>query len=46
MAANQTMDLTNVNEAVKIIKKEEIEAFFPRSYMPKQRPYFWVAKCT
>ena len=27
MAANQTMDLTDLNEADKIIKKEEIEAF-------------------
>ena len=26
-AANQTMDLTNLNEAVKLIKKEEIDAF-------------------
>ena len=37
------MGLTNLNEAVKMIKKEEIEAFLPRSYMPKQILYFWVA---
>ena len=27
MAANQTLDLTNLNEALKVIKKEEIDAF-------------------
>ena len=46
MAMNQTTGLTNLNEAVKMIKKEEIEAFCPRSYTPKQRPYSWVATCT
>ena len=46
MAANQTIGLTNLNKAVKMIKTEEIEAFCPRSYMPKQRPYFWLATCT
>ena len=27
VAANQTIDLTNVNEAVKMIKREEIDAY-------------------
>ena len=30
MAANQTTGLTDLNEAVKMIKKEEIEAFFSK----------------
>ena len=30
MAANQTMGLTDLNEAVKMIKKEEIEAFLSK----------------
>ena len=30
MAANQTMDPTDLDEAVKAIKKEEIDTFCPR----------------
>ena len=44
-AANQNCSFTDLNEAVKTIKKKEIEAFCPRSYIPKQRPYFWVVTC-
>ena len=40
VAGNQTMGLTDLNKAVKMMKKEGVEAFHPRSYMPKQRPYF------
>ena len=42
-SANQTMGLADLNEAVKIIKKEEINTFCQRSYIPRQRSCFWAA---
>ena len=40
-----TRDLTDLNKAAKMTKKEEIYAFLQRSYMPKLRPCFWAATC-
>ena len=40
-ATNQPVDMTNLKEAVKMTKKEEIDAFHQKSYMAKQKPCSW-----
>ena len=40
MAANQTVDLMDLNEAVKAIKKEEIDAFLSKSILARTKTMF------
>ena len=37
-AANQTVDLTDLNEAVKMTKKEEIDAFLSKIILGQKYP--------
>ena len=44
MAANQTMDLTDLNEAFKMIKKEDIEVFFIQDHTCQTKTTFLGSK--
>ena len=43
--ANQAVDLTDLNEAAKMTKKEEIDTFSSKIYMVKQKTCSWKTTC-
>ena len=45
-AANHTMDPTNLNEAFKMTKKEEIDTFSSKIIHTPMKPCSWTAACT
>ena len=44
-AATQTMDLTNLNEAVKMTKREDIDTFSSKIVHGQTRPCSWETTC-
>ena len=44
-AANQTVDLTYLKEAVKMTKNGEIDTLHPNSYMAEQKLCSWETTC-